>query len=76
MSTLTPLFDPLDAGLVRLQRTLTAGQRLQAMLDARELLVGLKRARLRRQYPDLLWRELNLKVLEEISRAQDIRPRP
>ena len=54
MSTLTPLFDLLDAELVQLRCTLTAGQLLQAMLDVRELLVGLKRARLRRQYPDLL----------------------
>jgi hypothetical protein len=40
------------------------------MLDARELAVGLIRGRLRRRYPHLSSREINLKVLEEITRAQ------
>ena len=69
-------FDPVDVELLRHRLQLTPGQRLQAMLDARELLVGLKRGRLRRQYPHLSLRELNLKLLEEIERAQNIPPRP
>jgi hypothetical protein len=40
------------------------------MFDARELVVGLIRGRLRRQHPDLSLREINLKVLEEIARAE------
>jgi len=63
-------FDPVDEGQLRLSARLTPGQRIQRMLDARELTVGLIRGRLRRRYPDLPPRELNLKVLEEIERAQ------
>jgi hypothetical protein len=69
-------FDPVDLELVRLRRRMSPGQRLQAMLDARELAVGLIRGRLRRQYPDLSPRELNLKVLEEIDRVQQTAPGP
>jgi hypothetical protein len=46
------------------------------MLDARQLAVGLIRGRLRRQYPDLSLRELNLKLLEEIDRVKRMRPGP
>ena len=52
------------------------GQRIQAMLDARELAVGLIRGRLLRQHPGLSTRELNLKVLEEIARAERTPPGP
>jgi hypothetical protein len=38
--------------------------------------VGLIRGRLRRRYPDLDQRELNLKVLEELERANRTRPGP
>ncbi len=68
-------FDPVDIELLFIRIKLSPGQRLQAMLDARELLVGLIRGRLRQQYPQLSTREINLKVLEEIDRAQQIRPR-
>ena len=69
-------FDPVDLELVRLRGRLSSGQRIQAMLDARELAVGLIRGRLRRQYPGLSNRELNMKVLEEIDRAQRTPPGP
>jgi hypothetical protein len=69
-------FDPIDEEQMRLTESLTAGQRIQRMLDARELLVGLIRGRLRREYPDLSLPELNLKVLEEIERAKQRRRRP
>lgn len=69
-------FDPIDEEQFRLLRDLSPGQRIQVMLDARELAVGLIRGRLRRQYPDLSLRELNLKVLEEIERVKRIRPGP
>jgi hypothetical protein len=69
-------FDPVDLELVRLRGRLTPGQRILAVLDARELAVGLIRGRLRRQYPDLSTRELNMKVLEEIDRAERTTPGP
>lgn len=54
---------------MRLLGRLTPGQRVRVMLDARELAVGLIRGRLRRQYAHLLLREITLKVLEEVARA-------
>jgi len=65
-----------DIELMRLRLTLSPGQRLQAMFDARAVVVGLIRGRLRRQYPGLSEQELNLKVLEEIDRVQSIRSWP
>jgi hypothetical protein len=46
------------------------------MLDARALLVGIIRGRLRQKYPDISEVELNLKLLEEIERSQNVRPWP
>lgn len=69
-------FDPIDREQMRLRASLPPGRRFQALLDARELAVGLIRGRLRRQYPDLSLRELNLKVLEEIARMQRANPGP
>jgi hypothetical protein len=69
-------FDLVDVEQLRLLSRLPPGRRLQVMLDARELAVGLIRGRLRRQYPDLSLRELNLKVLEEIDRVQRTSPGP
>ena len=70
-------FDPVDLEQMRLLGKLTPGQRIQVMLDARELAVGLVRGRLRRQHPHLSLREINLKVLEEVDRAkQRTFPRP
>lgn len=48
------------------------GQRLQALLEAREVLVGLMRARLRQRYPDMPLRELNLHLLAEIDRPRKV----
>lgn len=69
-------FDPVDVQQVRLRGRLSPGQRIQALLDARELAVGLIRGRLCRMHPDLSLAELNLKVLEEIARAQGTNPGP
>ena len=69
-------FDPVDVQQMRLLGRLSPGGRIRAMLDARELAVGLIRGRLHRQYPELSLRELNLKVLEELDRAQRTRPGP
>jgi hypothetical protein len=69
-------FDPVDLEQMRLLARLSPGGRIQVMLDTRELAVGLIRGRLRRQYPELSPRELNLQVLEEIERGKRTRPGP
>lgn len=69
-------FDPIDIEQVRLLSRLPPGRRIQVLLDARELAVGLIRGRLYRQHPQLSLRELNLMVLEEIERAGKTRPGP
>jgi hypothetical protein len=56
---------------MRLLAKLTAGQRIRVLLDARELAAGLIQGRLRRQYPDLSPRAINLKLLEGVSRAEE-----
>lgn len=66
-------FTHTDIELLHLRLSLSPGQRLQAMFDARSLLVGIIRGRLRQQYPNLSNPELNLKMLEEIERAQSVR---
>ncbi len=70
----TRRFTHTDMELMRLRVSLSAGQRIQAMLDARALVVGMIRGRLRQKYPDIPDRELNLKMLEEIERAQNVKP--
>ncbi len=74
--TQTHRFDPVDLGQMRLLGRLSPGRRIQVMLDARELAVGLIRGRLRRLYPHLSSREINLKMLEEIDRAKRTSPGP
>jgi hypothetical protein len=63
-------FTHTDIELMRVRMKLSPGQRLQAMLDAHAMLTGMIRGRLRQQYPELDDREINLKVIEEIERAQ------
>jgi hypothetical protein len=55
---------------IKLLANLSPHKRIRAMLDARELAVGLIRGRLRRKYPDLSTTSINLKVLEELARAR------
>jgi hypothetical protein len=69
-------FDPVDLEQMRLLGRLPPGRRVRVMLEARELAVGLIRGRLRRRYPDLSPQAINLKVLEEVARAQRTRPGP
>lgn len=61
-------FDPIDVVERRRWTRLSAGQRLQIMLNARKLAMGFMRGRLRKRYPDLSIEELNLKLLEELER--------
>ena len=69
-------FTHTDKDLLRLRHSLSAGQRLQAMFDARALMIGIIRGRLRQRFPDLSENELNLRMLEEIERGQRLRPWP
>ncbi|MBA3533123.1 MAG: hypothetical protein H0T73_14475 [Ardenticatenales bacterium] len=62
-------FDPIDPQLTALTQQLTPGQRVRRLLGARAIVAGLIRGRLRREYPDLSAREINLKVLEELEYA-------
>jgi hypothetical protein len=70
----TYCLDLVDLEQTRLLGKLSPGQRIQAMLDARELAVGLIRGRVHRRHPHLSQREINLKVLEEIERARGHHP--
>ena len=69
-------FDPVDLEQMRLLGRIGPAKRIRAMLDARELAAGLIRGRLRRQYPDLSSRAINLKVLEEVTRVGRTISRP
>jgi hypothetical protein len=55
---------------------LTPGPRLPAMLDPHELVRGLIRGRLQRQYPHLSLRAVNLRLREELQRAERTLQRP
>ena len=68
-------FTHTDIGLMKARMKLSSGQRIQAMLDARTVLFGIMRGRIRHQYPDIAERELNLKVIEEIDRVQQFKTR-
>jgi hypothetical protein len=63
-------FDPLDHQQIKLLGSLPPEKRIRAMLDARELAVGLIRGRLRRRFPDLSEAELNMKVLEATTHVR------
>ncbi|HEY63449.1 MAG TPA: hypothetical protein G4O02_02650 [Caldilineae bacterium] len=69
-------FDPVDIVQMRLLARLRPGQRVRVMLEAQALARGLIWGRLRRQYPDASERELALKFLEEIARADQTRAGP
>lgn len=69
-------FNRVDETQMRLLGQLSPARRLRTMLDARELAVSLIRGRLRRRYPNLSLEEINMKLLEELARAQRVRPRP
>ncbi len=72
MEQYIPRFDPVDWEQVRLIARLTPAQRLRLTLDARALAVAMIRARLKRQYPSLSPREINLKLVEEVSRERPL----
>jgi hypothetical protein len=59
---------PLDHDLLRLLGSVSPAQRIRNMLEAQAFVMSLIRGRLRRCYPDLSQREINIKVFEEIDR--------
>ena len=69
-------FDPIDIAQMRMRASLSPARRIQVMLDARDLVVGLMRGRLRKRYPDLSDRNINLKLIEELSHVRTSFPRP
>jgi hypothetical protein len=75
-TTRTPRFDPVDLAQMRLLAQLPPGRRVRTMLDAQALARGLILGRLRRQYPNASPRELALKFLEEVARADRTSARP
>lgn len=62
--------EPVDVERLRALARLSPARRVLLMLNARELAVGLKRGRLRRQYPELDTAAINLKLLEELEHEQ------
>ena len=70
------IFDPVDIVQMRLRASLSTARRIQVMLDARELAVGLMRGSLYKRYPELSDREINLKLIEELSHVRTPFPRP
>ena len=69
-------FDPVDIEAIRLTARLGVSMRIRRLLDTREILVGMIRSRLRRQYPDLSAHDLNLEILKEIERVERTHTRP
>ena len=61
----------IDLEAVRLTSHLSVGQRVQRLLDGREMATGLMRGRLRRLHPDLSPADLNLKLLEVLEGARN-----
>ncbi|MCP5095455.1 MAG: hypothetical protein GY943_07880 [Chloroflexi bacterium] len=55
MSYKSERFTHADIELMRVRLSLSSGQRIQAMLDARALLIGMIRGRLRKKYPEQIF---------------------
>ncbi len=63
-------FDSVDHRFMRIRGQLTPGERLQAMLVAREWVINAMRSRVARRYPHLSPQQVNLKVLEDLDYAE------
>ena len=61
---------PLDLEQLRLLARVPVAKRLRTMLEAQALAMSVIRGRLRRQYPHLSQREINLLVLKKVSRHE------
>ena len=60
----------VDREQLKLLLSIPAHKRVSVMLDARELAVGMIRGRIRKTYPNLSLNMVNLKLIEELSRAK------
>lgn len=58
----------IDLDLIMLLGRLTPAKRVRNMLQAQEFAMSVIRGRVRRQFPELSQREINLKVFEEIEK--------
>lgn len=56
----------VDFDLIKLLGHLTPGQRVRNMLEAPKFALSIIRGRVRRCFPNLSQREINIKVFEEI----------
>ena len=56
----------VDLATIKLLGRLTPGQRVRNMLEAQKFAMSIIRGRVRRRFPDLSQREINIKVFEEI----------
>jgi hypothetical protein len=64
-------FDPVDWEGVQRWANLSVGMRIQTLLDARALALGLMRGRLRQRYPNLSTAEINSKMIEDLDQLDD-----
>jgi len=69
MTEVSP-WGPLDFEQLRLLARVPVAKRVRTMLEAQALAMSIVRGRLRRQYPQLSQREINLLVLKEVSRNE------
>lgn len=65
--------DSPDLAQLRLLRNLSPAKRLRVMLEAREFAVAMIRARLKRRFPKLSAREINLLLIQETSNVNRTR---
>lgn len=64
-------FDPVDWDEVQRWANLSVGMRIQTLLDARALALGLMRGRLRQRFPHLSTAEINNKILQDLDQLDD-----
>ncbi len=62
--------DDVDLELLKLRMSVSAGQRVSSLLDAQATLRAVMRTRLKKRFPELSDREINLKIVEELQYAQ------
>lgn len=61
-------FGDFDMEQLRLLGSISPAKRIRTMLDAQAFVMSQIRGRLRKQYPAMSQREINLKVLAEVAR--------
>ena len=70
-SEMSNRFDPVDWEDVRCWSNLSVGMRIQTLLDARALALGLMRGRLRKRFPHFSTAEINNKLIEDLDQLDD-----